>query len=202
MDFHSHSPFSTDAYQGANDLTHREWLLAHMRAEIDAVVISDHNGGGWIDALKAELANLRAQGLEEFREIALFPGVEITTSQNVHLLVILDPSSPASDVSRILQIARFRGQEGSHESAAESGTVPFIEDIQAQGTACLVIPAHINGAKGLLKEDTVPFDTRQRTLRHPLVFALECHHAHSEDWDLRNYAIAAGFYSGSLHPDG
>ena len=189
VDFHSHSPFSTDAYQGANDLTHREWLLAHMRAEIDAVVISDHNGGGWIDALKAELANLRAQGLEEFREIALFPGVEITTSQNVHLLVILDPSSPASDVSRILQIARFRGQEGSHESAAESGTVPFIEDIQAQGTACLVIPAHINGAKGLLKEDTVPFDTRQRTLRHPLVFALECHHAHSEDWDLRNYAL-------------
>jgi len=202
VDFHAHTPFSTDAYLGANDVTHREWLLAHMTAEIDAVVISDHNGGGWIDGLKAELMNLREQSLEGFREIALFPGVEITTSQNVHLLVILDPSSPASDISRILQVARFRGQEGSHELAAESGTVPFVEDLQAQGIACLVIAAHVNGAKGLLKEAertndsgaseieaAVPFETRQRTLRHPLVFALECHHARSEDWDLRNYAL-------------
>lgn len=202
VDFHAHTPFSTDAYQGANNVTQREWLLKHMAAEIDAVVISDHNGGGWIDGLKTELTNLREQLLDGFREIALFPGVEITTSQNVHLLVILDPSSPASDVSRILQVARFRGQEGNHELAAESGTVPFIEDLQAQGISCLVIPAHVNGAKGLLKEAerandsgrseieaAVPFDTRQRALRHPLVFALECHHNHSEDWDLRNYAL-------------
>lgn len=202
VDFHAHTPFSTDAYKGDAAVTHREWLLAHMKQGIDAVVISDHNGGGWIDGLKAELETLRVEGPEDFREIALFPGVEVTTSQNVHLLVILDPSSHASDVSRILQVARFRDQEGRHELAAESGTVPFIEDIQAQGISCLVIPAHVNGAKGLLKETkrsdeaggteieaAVPFDTRQKTLRHPLVFALECHHARSEDWDLRNYVL-------------
>lgn len=188
VDFHAHTPFSTDAYREENTLTQKEWLLEHMKAEIDAVVVSDHNGGGWIDGLKTELANLRSQDAQGFREIALFPGVEVTTCQNVHLLVIIDPSSPASDISRILQLARFRGGEGNHEQAAELGTVPFIEDLQAQGIACLVIPAHANGSKGLL-DAAVPFDTRQKTLRHPMVFALECHHPKSADWDLRNYVL-------------
>ena len=188
VDFHTHTPFSTDAYQGEPPLTQQEWLLAHMKAEIDAVVISDHNGGGWIDGLKTELANLRAQDVQGFREIALFPGVEVTTSQNVHLLVILDPSSPASDVSRILQVASYRGNEGCAKTAADASIVSFIEELQSKGIPCLVIPAHVNGSKGLLS-DSVPFDTRQKTLRHPVVFALECHHPKSADWDLRNYVL-------------
>ncbi|GAA5481301.1 hypothetical protein Hsar01_00508 [Haloferula sargassicola] len=195
VDFHTHTPFSTDAYQGENNLTQQEWLLTHMKVGIDAVVISDHNGGGWIDGLKTELANLRSQHVQEFREIALFPGVEVTTSQNVHLLVILDPSAPASDVSRILQVASYRGNEGCAQTAADASIVSFIEELQSKGISCLVIPAHVNGSKGLLKEGTVPFDTRQKTLRHSMVFALECHYSKPADWDLHNYGLGDKSFS-------
>ena len=190
VDFHTHTPFSKDAYLGDEVVTPREWLLAHMEEGIDAVVISDHNGGGWIEGLKSELESLRTEKPAEFRELCLFPGVEITTSQNVHVLVILDPSSPSTDISRILQVARYRGVEGSHETAADSGIIPFIEEIQSQGVPCLIIPAHVNGKKGLLLEDYVPFDTRKKVLSHPLIYALECAHSKNEDWDLRTYGVA------------
>lgn len=188
VDFHTHTPFSSDAYNGENIVTERTWLIAHMNCGIDAVVVSDHNGGGWIDTLKQEYMRLETEGLPEFRPLALFPGVEITTSQNVHILVILDPSAPGSDISRVLQIARYRGTEGDHQTAADCGTVPLIEDLQAQGISSLVIPAHVNGAKGVL-DQSVPFDTKQKTLGHSTVFALECHHPKTPDWDLRNLGL-------------
>jgi ABC-type lipoprotein export system ATPase subunit len=187
VDFHTHTPFSTDAYNGVGEVTERDWLLAHMKEGIDAVVVSDHNGGGWVDSLKQECIQL-AQENPDFRPLAIFPGVEITTSQNVHILVILDPSAPGSYISRVLQIARYRGIEGNHETAADCGTVPLVEDLQAQGIGCIVIPAHVNGAKGILHE-SVPFDTRHKTLSHAMVFTLECHHPKKPDWDLRNLAL-------------
>lgn len=188
VDFHTHTPFSKDAYLGNDLVTPREWLLAHMDEGIDAVVVSDHNGGGWIEGLKAELNTLRAEKPQGFRELYLFPGVEITTSQNVHVLVILDSSSPATDISRILQVARYRGVEGCHETAADSAIFPFIEEIQSQGIPCLVIPAHANGKKGIL-EDSVPFDTRKKIFSHSSIYALECQHSKNEDWDLKIYGV-------------
>ena len=59
FDFHTHTPasFDTSAWQktlGTEDaVTPEKWLLKFMSAEIDCVVISDHNSGEWIDKLKA-----------------------------------------------------------------------------------------------------------------------------------------------------
>ena len=61
-----------------------------MSAEIDCVVISDHNSGAWIDRLKETNIALHAEKPEGFRPLTIFPGVEISVSGGFHLLAILD----------------------------------------------------------------------------------------------------------------
>lgn len=194
VDFHTHTPHSWDAHRtvkaktGTPTITEQEWLLAHMAAGLDAVVVTDHNGGGWIDGLKSEYQSLAAAKPEGFRPLAIFPAVEITTAQNVHLLVVCETAKGSSDIARILQVARYTGEQGDHCSAGDATVVALIEDMQAQGVDSIVIPAHVNGAKGLLGNE-VPFDTRKKTLQHPLIFALECVHSKEPDWSLADYAI-------------
>ncbi len=173
---------------GTPTITEREWLLAHMEAGLDAVVVTDHNGGGWIDGLKKECQSLAAAKPAGFRPLTIFPAVEITTAQNVHLLVVCETTKESSDIARILQLARYTGEQGDHCSAGDSTVVALVEDIQAQGVDSIVIPAHVNGAKGLLGNE-VPFDTRKKALHHPLIFALECSHSKQPDWSLTDYAI-------------
>ena len=87
VDFHTHTPHSWDAYRttkgkaGTPTISEPEWLLAHMAAGLDAVVVADHNGGGWIDSLKNAYQSLAAAKPSGFRPLAIFPAVEITTSR-------------------------------------------------------------------------------------------------------------------------
>lgn len=152
MDFHAHTGHSTDAYQGG-DYTDRKWLLEYMRSEIDAVCITDHNGGRQIDSLKSEYDKMYAEHImgeqgeeEDFREIVLFPGAELTTSSGYHCLVILDPSKGSAEVSRILGDLDG-GEEGSPDSKWNNNPRNFSSAIDH-----LLIPAHVDGAKGLFRE--------------------------------------------------
>lgn len=194
VDFHTHTPHSWDAYRtvkaktGTPTITEREWLLAHMEAGLDAVVVTDHNGGGWIDGLKREYESLAATKPQGFRSLAIFPAVEITTAQNVHLLVVCETTKGSSDIARILQLARYTAEQGDHCSAGDSTVVALVEDIQAQGVDSIVIPAHVNGAKGLLGKE-VPFDTRKKALNHSLIYAFECAHSKLSDWNLTDYSV-------------
>jgi ABC-type lipoprotein export system ATPase subunit len=153
VDFHTHTGHSTDAYAGG-DYTDREWLLAHMRQEIDAVCITDHNGGRQIDLLKAEYEKMHIEYLlseedaeEDFREIILFPGAELTTSSGYHCLIILDPTHGSAEISRILGLGSLEGQEGSPASKWNENPRNLKSPIDY-----LLIPAHVDGAKGLFRE--------------------------------------------------
>ncbi len=100
FDFHAHTPHSTDYGRGDETIkrrTHREWLLDHMAKGLDCVAVTDHNGGAWVDGLKREYAATATERPRGFRKLVLFPGVEITTSGNVHLLAILDPTRTTSE---------------------------------------------------------------------------------------------------------
>lgn len=152
VDFHTHTGHSDDAYQ-SGDYSDRKWLLAHMRKEIDAVCITDHNGGGQVDLLKAEYDKMyqdhesRSEDAEpDFRELVLFPGVELTTSSGYHCLVILDPAKGSADVSRILG-GNLEGEEGSPNSKWNESPRNFVSAIDH-----IMIPAHIDGVKGLFRD--------------------------------------------------
>src|SRR5208337_431751 len=90
FDFHAHTPKSDDYADKA--LTPSEWLLAFIRNKVDAVVVTDHNSGDWIDALKVAVLELKEQQHAEFQNLAIFPAVEMAASGGIHVLLVLDPT--------------------------------------------------------------------------------------------------------------
>jgi len=161
VDFHTHTPASWDAYRtlkskdGQPTITEREWLLAHMAKGLDVVIISDHNGGGWIDRLKAENEKMSAEEpkADGYRPLVLFPGVEITVADGFHLLVILDAQHGTHDITSLIGTSIDVGDHGSHEAKSRESVVTLLDRLKTQD--CIVIPAHVNGPKGLLRDKLV-----------------------------------------------
>ena len=153
FDFHTHTPASDDYGKGPDqarlrELSPRDWLLHFMRAEIDCVVVTDHNTGRWVDRLKEANGRLRDEEPEGYRRLHLFPGVEINTHGGVHMLAVLDVGAGGSDVDRLLGSVGISGL-----SAASLTTLTPVEvarSIHEQGG--LAIPAHIDTERGALVE--------------------------------------------------
>lgn len=154
FDFHNHTPASDDYLrQGTTD---RDWLLAYMQEHVDGVIISDHNSGARIDTLKRELQLMQVKHqdgrLPTFRELSLFPGVELTATGNVHILAIFHEDSSGGDVERLIgQCNHNRGVprgEPNHELVLGLGPAAIIHTIQQQDALCIL--AHIDAPKGAL----------------------------------------------------
>ena len=169
FDFHTHTPASADTYwtQQGIDLSPQEWLLRYMAAEIDCVAITDHNSGAWVDRLKAAYEAMKGQADEGsppggFRDLTLFPGVEISVQGGFHLLAILDPDTTTSDIDALLGQVDYHGTKGSSDGVTRKGAADVVCEIRDAGG--IPIPAHAdrqgeNGnGKGLL---AVRADTRE-----------------------------------------
>lgn len=188
FDFHTHTPASKDtgAWQAAigtpSELTPQTWLLKYMAAYIDCVAVTDHNTGDWIDKLKAAYAEMKAEAdagtpRAGFRELHVFPGVEISVQGGFHLLAIFDPSAACQTISDLLARVEYEGTRGDSDGVTREGASKVVERILAAGG--LAIPAHVEGDKGLL--EVVP-DTRRclldtttvkQILQEPGILALE-----------------------------
>ncbi|EKO3839027.1 AAA family ATPase [Vibrio harveyi] len=154
FDFHNHTPASND-YQN-QEISNRDWLLAYMRQEVDAVVITDHNTGSLIDGLKSELSQMQteaeAQGLSEFRPLTLFPGVELTATGNVHVLAVFDESSTGADIERLIGQCNGNApvpREPNHQLVLRSGVASIVSSIKQYENAVCIL-AHIDATKGIL----------------------------------------------------
>lgn len=188
FDFHTHTPASKDtgAWQAAigtpNELTPQKWLLKYMAAGIDCVVVTDHNTGEWIDKLKvsyAEMKRVADTGMPPagFRELHLFPGVEISVQGGLHLLAIFDPSATSQTISDLLARVDYEGTRGNSDGVTRIGAVQVVERILAAGG--LAIPAHVEGDKGLLQVEPstrkclMDTTTVKQVLQEPGLLALE-----------------------------
>jgi energy-coupling factor transporter ATP-binding protein EcfA2 len=151
FDFHTHTPASND-YAGRDAAfmarTPDEWLLDFMRAGFDAVAVTDHNSGEWINDLKAAHEKLRKQPHAEFRPLALFPGVEIAASGGTHVLVLLDPTKATSDVAGIIRACGYTGAWGDDGARCGESLEKIVEIAARHGA--LVIPAHVDDAQNAL----------------------------------------------------
>ena len=74
--------------QPCSSVLRESGCLDYMRAGIDCVAITDHNSGEWIDRVKDELDQLKHERPEGYRSIYVFPGVEISVHDGIHLLAI------------------------------------------------------------------------------------------------------------------
>lgn len=153
FDFHSHTPKSFD--YGRDDetlknITAEKWLLNYMRTDIDCIVITDHNSGEFIDDIKTAYQNLKSSNTSEFRELYIFPGVEISGNSGVHILAILDISKSNSDIASLLGRCGYSGNFGESNTCTTKSVTEVITEINnADGIPIL---AHIDDTKGLFKE--------------------------------------------------
>jgi DNA repair ATPase RecN len=134
-----------------SQVTPERWLLKYMEAGIDCVVVTDHNSGAWIDKLKLGYQRLKAEQPAGFRELHLFPGVEISVNGGFHLLVIFDQAATTSDIDTLLGRVEYQGTKGDSDGVTRKSPVQVIEAVAAAGG--LAIPAHADQAKGLLELD-------------------------------------------------
>lgn len=157
FDFHTHTPASRDTpwYREKLALSPQDWLLKFMAAEVDCVAITDHNSGTWIDPLKSAYAELKqqteqAQPPTRFRELTLFPGVEISAHGGVHILALFDPSATTSNIDTLLGRLDYRGTKGDSDGVTMTGIAETFRIILEMGA--IPIPAHADDytKKGLL----------------------------------------------------
>jgi len=200
FDFHTHTPASKDthAWQKAmgtpDEITPEKWLLKYMAAEIDCVAVTDHNSGAWIDGLKAAYAEMKAQAdagtpPAGFREITIFPGVEISANGGVHVLAVFDSSASTRDIDSLLGAVGFptqlRGVTDSADDAAvtRASLTQVLEEVFRAGA--IPIPAHADSGSGLLRVNP---GTRQSALSANTVKqALEVEGLLAVEWcDLNN----------------
>lgn len=188
FDFHTHTPASKDtgAWQAVigtlNELTPQAWLLKYMAAEVDCVAVTDHNTGGWIDKLKAAYAAMKHEADAGsppvgFRELHLFPGVEISVHGGFHLLAIFDPSATSQTISDLLARVDYDGTRGGSDGVTREGAARVVERVlDADG---LAIPAHVDGDKGLLQVEPgtrkclMDTNTVKQVLQEVRILALE-----------------------------
>ncbi len=156
FDFHTHTPASTDTYWAKNGgaVAPEDWLLRYMAAEVDCVAITDHNSGAWVDGLKAAYDQMKGQDdagspPEGFRELTLFPGVELSVSSGFHLLAIFDPELTTRTITDLLATVRYQGTEGDSDGVTRLGPAEVVQAVLDAGG--VAIPAHADKEKGLLR---------------------------------------------------
>jgi ABC-type lipoprotein export system ATPase subunit/histidinol phosphatase-like PHP family hydrolase len=156
VDFHIHTPASS-CYK-KEDVSEVDLLKAAMSARIDCIVITDHNAGTWIDKLKTKNGEIQTQTPRPdwYRELAIFPGVEITVADSanrVHLLAIFDTSSGSEKITSVLGACGITDGFGDSQNTAT--TKSFVETVvEIEKSGGIALPAHIDGEKGLLHNAT------------------------------------------------
>jgi hypothetical protein len=156
MDFHTHTPSSLDtiAWQKAKgtteEITPETWLQTYMSAKIDIVAVTDHNTGEWIDILKNTYESLKSKNSSSFRELHIFPGVEISVHGGFHLLAIFGSDTASRNIYSLLDAVNYRGTQGGTDGATELSAAEVIKEILKRGG--IPIPAHVDSSnKGLLR---------------------------------------------------
>jgi predicted ATPase len=170
IDFHMHTDASSD-YRDKENYTHEKWLLQCMKEKLDGVVISDHNTGKNIDSIVEQYEILKNSGNPDFRELIIFPGVELTVHQGIHLLVIFPEGTPSSEVSKFIGNCGFPGNEGDISSVTTESLIKILDLAVKKPYNAICIPAHVDCDKGLF--EVSQGETLREAIKNKNIIALE-----------------------------
>lgn len=173
FDFHTHTPASD--FEDKN-VTPEEWLLEFMQKEVDCVAVTDHDSVEWFEKLQEKIQEMKKNPPDGFRELVLFPGIEITTSTNGHILAIFSPETPPKTLDEFC--GKLEYIQGEHGRLSKLGDIEIVEKIcENHG---LAIPAHLDDylaqGKGVRGASIAVQHTRElarEILNHPSVLAVE-----------------------------
>lgn len=153
VDFHLHTPGSYDYGHGdekQKETTPEEFLKCCMSAELDCVVIADHNTLNWVPKLRAALEIMKANPDDNYRDITIFPGIELNVQGNIHLLGVFDP---AADEDTLKAIPILAGYDKTLDTTTKAINEVIDIIIDNNGVA---IPAHVDMPSGLFYEGMKP----------------------------------------------
>lgn len=147
LDLHIHTPASSDFQKpaGKSDSEIAKLIIEKALSEkLDAIAITDHNSGEWIDIIKTEAHN---------KNLIVFPGVEITCvgGRGVHIIALFDQSKNKEHVKALLSRLELEPEAHGKETAIvnKSPNDVINEIIKCEGLAIL---AHINSSHGVFEE--------------------------------------------------
>ena len=152
FDFHNHTPASSDYFIGERDtLSPRDWLLAYMRAGVDAVAVTDHNTADWLERLGVALIALDTERPDGWRPLVLFPGAEITASGGIHILAIFGPDTAKTALDGVLhgKLGGWQANVPNHEQQCAQSVLGVVAAIHEAGG--LAVAAHADKVRGLLQ---------------------------------------------------
>jgi len=140
VDLHTHTPASKcflDKSISADDI-----VQSAIEKKLDAIAITDHNIGTWIDQVKKAAQNT---------DLTIFPGVEITVSEGIHVIALFDIDKGSTDVAGLLGALHIKpAEQGKTNAFCKHGIQIVIEKIiDLDGLAIL---AHIDQIRGAFEE--------------------------------------------------
>ena len=135
VDLHVHTPASR-CFEG--EATADEIVRAVLDLGLDALAVTDHNGCSWIR---------RVQAAAQATSLTVFPGVEITSSEGIHLIALLDTDKTEEDVNNLLGALAIPTEDQGRPDALSTWNASKVAEVVSSRGA-LVILAHIDQPKG------------------------------------------------------
>ncbi|MGA2159585.1 MAG: TrlF family AAA-like ATPase [Dehalococcoidia bacterium] len=143
IDLHVHTPASKNDYTDSQ-IKPSDIVNKCRELNLDAVCITDHNSGDWIDLVKEAAGN----------KPVVFPGVEITAQgglKNIHVLAILDPSKGTKDIDAILTKVNITEKDRGTRDALADGDLNKLFRIITESEGIPLL-AHADSDSGVLND--------------------------------------------------
>ncbi|MBC8500054.1 MAG: AAA family ATPase, partial [Candidatus Atribacteria bacterium] len=162
FDLHIHTPAS-ECFTDKN-IKPEDIVKMALKKGLDAIAITDHNSGKWIDRVKEAAKST---------SLTVFPGVEITVGDaHIHVIAILDKNKTTRDIEDLLGTLKIRHSEyGKRNTFVSKTVVEVIETITSNKFNGLAVPAHIDSSSGVF--DQMSGEPRIEIIKHPELLAVE-----------------------------
>ena len=149
-----------------NDDEYPKVFIEHIYSveNLGAVAIADHNKADWIDRIIRENEIFVSQN--HYKRITIFPGVEVESSDGIHLLVIFNTKSQSDEVSRNFRRRTWKEtiehfltaiQITSRNNSAKT-TEEIMEEAEKWDALCIF--AHVTSDKGFFRISSGSSKTR------------------------------------------
>ena len=144
-DFHIHTSESP-CYRDPNGYTPSAWLAEAEKKGIQVLAVTDHNTANAIQSIQQE--NVSRGG-----SLVVFPGVELTVLDGIHVLALFDPGKSAGDICAFMGRCKIPTEKwGKPDCIAPVHLLEAVQNIRASGAVCML--AHVTGPGGVLTKAT------------------------------------------------
>ncbi|MCX9012282.1 MAG: AAA family ATPase [Candidatus Methanoperedens sp.] len=189
IDLHIHTPASK-CFKDKN-VEADAIIQKSIEMRLDAIAITDHNSAEWIDIVKEKAKNT---------PLIIFPGVEITTSEGLHVVALFDINKSRSDIENFLGAIDITSDKyGATDAISKlNAEQVIVKIVERNGLAIL---AHIDSPKGVFKElDGI---SRLKLFNEAAYAAVECEGKclPSDLKKERSFKRIPAFYLASDNPD-